>query len=79
VLQQLVAPRPGEAFDSMATVAAVLRDVALVVAARTAAPATAASPAAVSGGWPGRPVLVGLVVLLVLATLAWAFVRGRLI
>ena len=79
VLQQLVAPRPGEAFDSMATVAAVLRDVALVVAARTAAPATAASPAAVRGGWPGRPVLVGLVVLLVLATLAWAFVRGRLI
>ncbi len=65
--------------QARATVAAVLRDVALVVAARTAAPATGASPAAVSGGWPGRPVLVGLVVLLVLATLAWAFVRGRLI
>jgi len=79
VLQQLVAPRPGEAFDSMATVAAVLRDVALVVAARTAAPATAASPAVESRGWPGRAVFVGLVVLLVLATLAWAVFRGRLI
>lgn len=36
VLQQLVAPRPGEAFDSMATVAAVLRDVALLVLATLA-------------------------------------------
>lgn len=76
VLQQLMAPRPGEAFDSMATVAAVLRDVALMVAARTAAPATEPSPAAESGGRPGRAVLVGLVLLLVLATLASVFFRG---
>lgn len=75
VLQQLVAPRPGEAFESMATVAAVLRDLALMLAARTTAPATEPSPAAESGGGPGLAVLVGLV-LLVLATLAWAFFRG---
>lgn len=76
VLQQLLAPRPGEAFDSMATVAAVLRDVGLVVTARSTAPATAPSPVADSQGGSGRAMLVGLVVLLVLATLAWAFFRG---
>lgn len=76
VLQRLVAPRPGEAFESMATVAAVLRDLGLVVAARTSAPDTEPSPTAGSTSGSGRAMLVGLGVLLVLATLAWVFFRG---
>ncbi|MEQ1729968.1 MAG: protein kinase, partial [Vicinamibacterales bacterium] len=78
VLQSLVAPRPGEAYESMATVAAVLRDLALVVTARTSAPAAELLPVTEPDdrGRSGTAVVVGLVVLLVLATLAWAFFRG---
>lgn len=78
VLQRLVAPRQGEAFESMAAVAAVLRDLVLVAAARASGAATAAVPVTepdVRGG-SGRAMLVGLGVLLVLAGLAWAFVRS---
>ena len=78
VLQRLVAPRQGEAFESMATVAAVLRDLGLVVAARTAASASEAAPADPERRGFGTAAAVGLVVLLVLAVLAWALVRGRL-
>ncbi len=75
VLQRLLAPRPGDAFESMATVAAALRDLVLVVAARTSAPAAEPSPDVDGRGGPGRAMLVGLGVLLVLATLVWAFFR----
>jgi len=76
VLERLLAPRPGDAFESMATVAAELRDLVLVVAARTSAPAAEPSPDGDGRGGPGRAMLIGLVVLLVLATLAWAFFRA---
>ncbi len=76
VLQRLLAPRPGDAFESMASVAAVLRDLALVVAARTSMPAAEPSPDVDGRGGSGRALLAGLVVLLGLATLAWALFSG---
>ena len=75
VLERLVAPHPGAAFESMDAVAAVLRDLVLVMTARTSAPAAEPASVADADGRSGRAVLVGLAVLLALATLAWAFFR----
>lgn len=77
VLQQLVAPRAGEAFESMATVAAVLRDVARAVA-RPSTPAVEPVLASAEPGSPGRALLVGLGALLALALGAWALFRWLL-
>ncbi len=76
VLQRLLAPRPGEAFESMSTVAAVLRDLGLVLAVRTPVPPAGATSAPEGRGASGTAVVAGLVVVVVLVALLWALSGG---